>query len=91
MTAFDARPVELHLVESILINEVEATAFVHEHFSQPETVDNGVEDQCGRCLVVIGAWIALLVEGDRRAYPWLCSRHLIYLAELTKSVFPFIV
>ena len=89
MTAFNARPVELHLVKRILVNEIEAAASVHYYFSHPKSIDNEVEDQCVWSMTDTRAWLVLLVEGDGSIWPWLCGRHLIYLAELSKSLFSF--
>ena len=38
VAALNARSVELHLVKSVLVDEVEAAASVHHHFSQPEII-----------------------------------------------------
>ena len=44
---FDPRGVYAHFAHYILIEQIEATATVHEDLCQVESINDWVEDQCG--------------------------------------------
>ena len=45
----DAALVYLHFMERVLVDEVQSTTAVHDHFSEPKAIHNWIEDQGGWC------------------------------------------
>ena len=67
---FDPSGIYTHFAHCILIDQVQAAAAIHKDSSEVESVDDGVQDQCGRSAMTDTSGVILAIEGDRTRGPW---------------------
>ena len=64
-SGFDPRGVYTHFAHCILIEQVQATAAVHEDSCEMKSVDDWVENQCGEAAMMDTGRMVPAIESDR--------------------------
>ena len=59
-----------HFPHCILVKQVQAAAPVHKDSSEVKSVDDGVQDQCGRTAMTDTGRVVPAIESDRTRRPW---------------------
>ena len=67
---FDPRGIDTHFLHCILIEQVQATTTVHKDSCEMESVNDGVEDQCGRTAMTDTGRMVPAIKSDRTRRPW---------------------
>ena len=62
----ELRPGDAHGVEGVDVEDVEATASVHQHLSEALLVDDGVDDERVAPRSGDVGWMVPLIKSDRR-------------------------
>ena len=91
ITLLDAAPVYFHFIECVLVDEVWSAAAVHEHFSEPKSIHNWIEDQGGWCSDWPEFWFVTSIESYGRVVPGVYSCDLADFSEVMEGPFAPIV